>query len=199
MCELFLNVFNFQYFVLDATKPRIIGQRKMIVMNPDGSTQIKQQNIAAPVVKTTQQVAAPTTTVAATTPTTTPSETAQKVQIIRGPDGKLSVRGLNPDQKLITMSDGKFLVLTTNANGEKTKTVLKSPSCAPTKIVTKPIARIQTSPATPVSKQAVIIRQQMPTSTTVISKPVTNTPIQRVSFIHFLSCYILVINNTITI
>lgn len=175
--------------ILDGTKTRIIGQRKMIVMNPDGSTQIKQQNIAAPAVKNIQQVAMPTSTTTAaavaTTPTATPPETAQKVQIIRGPDGKLSVRGLNPDQKLITMSDGKFLVLTTNANGEKTKTVLKSPSCPTTKIVTKPIARIQTSPATPVSKQTVIIRQQMPTSTNVISKPVTNSPVQRVIFCFF--------------
>uniref|UniRef100_A0A8D8BHS9 Nucleosome-remodeling factor subunit NURF301 n=1 Tax=Culex pipiens TaxID=7175 RepID=A0A8D8BHS9_CULPI len=35
----------------------------------------------------------------------------QKVQIIRGPDGKVSVRGLNPGQQLIQTADGKLHVL----------------------------------------------------------------------------------------
>lgn len=35
----------------------------------------------------------------------------QKVQILRGPDGKLQVRGLLPGQQLIQMPDGKLHVL----------------------------------------------------------------------------------------
>lgn len=37
-----------------------------------------------------------------------------KVQIIRGPDGKVSVRGLSPGQQLIQMPDGKLHVLTSS-------------------------------------------------------------------------------------
>lgn len=35
----------------------------------------------------------------------------QRVQIIRGPDGKLQVRGLMPGQQLVQMPDGKLHVL----------------------------------------------------------------------------------------
>jgi len=35
----------------------------------------------------------------------------QKVQILRGPDGKLQVRGLLPGQQLIQLPDGKLHVL----------------------------------------------------------------------------------------
>lgn len=44
-----------------------------------------------------------------------PKQEAQKVQIIRGPDGKVSVRGLNPGQQLIQMPDGKLHVYTTSS------------------------------------------------------------------------------------
>lgn len=37
----------------------------------------------------------------------------QKVQILRGPDGKLQVRGLMPGQQLVQMPDGKLHVLNT--------------------------------------------------------------------------------------
>lgn len=170
-------------FFLDSTKQRIISQKKAIVNNPDGITQIKP-NVSPSVVKTTLlQTVATTNTNTTTTATVSTPEPAQKIQIIRGSDGKLSVRGLNADQKLITMSDGKFLVLTTNANGEKTKTVLKSPSCAAlTKaVVTKPVSRTQTCTSATIPKQTVMIRQQLPTSTTAISKASISSPIQRVS------------------
>lgn len=73
------------------SKPNIIQQRKILVKQPDGTTKIISQ---AP-------------------PTNKPAE-AQKVQIIRGPDGKVSVRGLNPGQQLIQMPDGKLHVLTSS-------------------------------------------------------------------------------------
>ncbi|XP_076233089.1 nucleosome-remodeling factor subunit NURF301 E(bx) isoform X2 [Calliopsis andreniformis] len=38
----------------------------------------------------------------------------QKVQILRGPDGKLQVRGLMPGQQLVQMPDGKLHVLNTS-------------------------------------------------------------------------------------
>lgn len=66
----------------------------MIIKQPDGTTKIVQQSIPAPQPKQ--------------------SSDPQKVQIIRGPDGKVSVRGLNPGQQLIQMPDGKLHVITAN-------------------------------------------------------------------------------------
>lgn len=43
---------------------------------------------------------------------------SQKIQVMRTPDGKMSVRGLQPNQKLVQISDGKYLILPTNANGK---------------------------------------------------------------------------------
>lgn len=50
----------------------------------------------------------------------------QKVQILRGPDGKLQVRGLMPGQQLVQMPDGKLHVLNTAQN----ITVATSPQAA---------------------------------------------------------------------
>lgn len=46
----------------------------------------------------------------------------QRVQILRGPDGKLQVRGLMPGQQLVQMPDGKLHVLNTG------QTIAASPS-----------------------------------------------------------------------
>ncbi|XP_072747484.1 LOW QUALITY PROTEIN: nucleosome-remodeling factor subunit NURF301 [Anoplolepis gracilipes] len=48
------------------------------------------------------------------TGTNSPMQVQQKVQILRGPDGKLQVRGLLPGQQLIQMPDGKLHVLNIN-------------------------------------------------------------------------------------
>lgn len=78
--------------------------------NPDGTTRIIHQTISAPTPKTAAQGGVSSDA----SSTQTPSAPAQhKVQIIRGPDGKVSVRGLNPGQQLIQMPDGKLHVLTT--------------------------------------------------------------------------------------
>jgi nucleosome-remodeling factor subunit BPTF len=60
--------------------------------------------------------------------TNTPVQVQQRVQILRGPDGKLQVRGLLPGQQLVQMPDGKLHVLnvsqtvgTTIAQGAQTK------------------------------------------------------------------------------
>lgn len=65
----------------------------MIIKNPDGTTKIVNQTVAI----------APQ-----------PPKTEQKVQIIRNPDGKITVRGLQAGQQLIQTSDGKLHVVNTN-------------------------------------------------------------------------------------
>lgn len=101
-------------------KGQIIGSRRVIVKNPDGTTRIIQQAITTPAQKAnssgqtiTQTSTGSSTSGQASQSTTNPTPQQSKVQIIRGPDGKVSVRGLNPGQQLIQMPDGKLHVLTT--------------------------------------------------------------------------------------
>lgn len=74
----------------------------MVVRNADGTTRIVNQT-------TTQQI----------TPAKPPeSTTPQRIQVMRGADGKMSVRGLQPNQKLVQTADGKYLILPSNHAGE---------------------------------------------------------------------------------
>lgn len=90
----------------------VIGNRRVVVKNSDGTTKIVHQTITAPTPKTPQTSTATSQTNSPSTPTPT-AATPHKVQIIRGADGKVSVRGLAPGQQLIQMPDGKLHVLTT--------------------------------------------------------------------------------------
>jgi nucleosome-remodeling factor subunit BPTF len=65
----------------------------MVIRNPDGTTRIVNE--------TTTQVP-------------TKPDQPQKIQVMRGPDGKMSVRGLQANQKLVQTSDGKYLILPAN-------------------------------------------------------------------------------------
>lgn len=79
----------------------------------------------------------------------------QKVQILRGPDGKLQVRGLMPGQQLVQMPDGKLHVLNTSQN----ISVASSPQSAggttsavtptSTKVLTNAVKLINTPGKTP--------------------------------------------------
>lgn len=62
--------------------------------------------------------------------TTTP----QRVQIMRTPDGRLTVKGLMPGQQLIQTSDGKLQVVTTTQIQQQSKTTAQS---TPVKAVVK--------------------------------------------------------------
>lgn len=126
------------FHVVLLAKGQIIASRRVIVKNPDGTTRIIQQTVAPQVSKQSASSGNSAADTSATTSTAsnfkqhlqstsqTPSKSANnlatsaspapqqhKVQIIRGPDGKVSVRGLNPGQQLIQMPDGKLHVLTT--------------------------------------------------------------------------------------
>lgn len=88
------------------------------------------------------------------------SETPQRVQILRGPDGKIQVRGLMPGQQLVQMPDGKLHVLSTNQ--------VQSPStpgggsttpkagASPTKATVKP------APTTPGNKTQTVSTVMIP-------------------------------------
>lgn len=74
--------------------------RKVLVRNPDGTTRIVNET---------------------TTIQSKPEPQPQKIQVLRQPDGKLSVRGLQPNQKLVQTQDGKYLILPANSNGESSE------------------------------------------------------------------------------
>lgn len=71
---------------------------RKVVRNADGTTRIVNET-------TSQQVLQKT-------------EGPQKIQVMRGPDGKMSVRGLQANQKLVQTSDGKFLIIPANQAGK---------------------------------------------------------------------------------
>lgn len=72
--------------------------RKVLVRNSDGTTRIVNET---------------------TTIQPKPAESQpQKIQVMRQADGKLSVRGLQPNQKLVQTPDGKYLILPANSSGK---------------------------------------------------------------------------------
>lgn len=109
----------------DSSTPKQFVQRKVIIKNPDGSTKIINQTIAV----------APQ-----------PPKPEQKVQIIRNPDGKITVRGLTAGQQLIQTSDGKLHVVNTNPVGQKNQgtvgsTQAKTILANKPNIIAKPIVK----------------------------------------------------------
>ncbi|CRK99537.1 CLUMA_CG012856, isoform A [Clunio marinus] len=142
--------------------------RKVMLKNPDGTTRFVNET-------TTQQI--------------TPRllETPQKIQVMRGPDGKMSVRGLQPNQKLVQTADGKYLILPSNHSVVGGKVVSQLPLATST-----PVSRASTTPQQP--PQKVLIRAVQPktaavntivkTTTEQKESPTTSvaptTPIQKI-------------------
>ncbi|XP_063359454.1 nucleosome-remodeling factor subunit NURF301 [Cydia amplana] len=88
----------------------VIGTRRIIMTKgADGTTRVVSQPIST--AKTPQPIEA------AKANTPVQKEGPQKVQIIRAPDGKLTVRGLLAGQQLIQMPDGKLHVVMAGQQG----------------------------------------------------------------------------------
>jgi nucleosome-remodeling factor subunit BPTF len=87
--------------------------RKILVRNADGTTKIISETVTQPI-----NQPAPTPTPQASNTPSKPDQ-PQKIQVMRTADGKMSVRGLQPNQKLVQTSDGKYLILPSNSNGEQ--------------------------------------------------------------------------------
>ncbi|XP_050741914.1 nucleosome-remodeling factor subunit NURF301 isoform X2 [Drosophila biarmipes] len=144
-------------------KGQVIGSRRVIVKNPDGTTRIIQQavtQVSRAAANTATATAASTVASTSSTQPTPSTPTPHKVQIIRGPDGKVSVRGLNPGQQLVQMPDGKLHVLTTTtssnaaAQGNKIKVPIKPASTPSSPVVTS--VQSTANPVTPVIKQIAV-------------------------------------------
>ncbi|XP_055603868.1 nucleosome-remodeling factor subunit NURF301-like, partial [Uranotaenia lowii] len=144
-----------------------IVQRRIIVKNPDGTTKVIQQSITQPANKAgnSATAASPAAGAGAAQSSGTPAKSEgsgpQKVQIIRGPDGKVSVRGLNPGQQLIQTADGKLHVLSAAPGSSPAASKQSIATKVGQKIITKVPAGsnvVATSPAAPSATQ----QQQQP-------------------------------------
>lgn len=140
--------------------------RKVIVRNPDGTTKLVQKIVQAPAAASTSEI----------------KPNTQKVQIIRGPDGKITYHGLNPGQRLIQMPDGKLHILTSRTAQNKIPNTAKT-----AKIVTA-VSPIAGSPVTSTIantiKSPMVIRQQVvkqtPTSNLLVKSVGQKPTTQRV-------------------
>ncbi|XP_049867331.1 nucleosome-remodeling factor subunit NURF301 [Pectinophora gossypiella] len=102
----------------------VIGTRRIIMTKgADGTTRVISQPFAG-TPKTSQPDGVPT----GKTPVAPQKEGPQKVQIIRAPDGKITVRGLLAGQQLIQMPDGKLHVVMAGQQGITGQLVAASPS-----------------------------------------------------------------------
>lgn len=102
----------------------VIGTRRIIMTKgADGSTRVISQSISSKAGLDGNKSATPP-----------PKDGPQKVQIIRAPDGKITVKGLLPGQQLIQMADGKLHVVTAGQQGITGQLVAASPPIKNTEI-----------------------------------------------------------------
>ncbi|XP_017781455.1 PREDICTED: nucleosome-remodeling factor subunit NURF301 isoform X2 [Nicrophorus vespilloides] len=150
----------------DGTTRVITGNASLIQKTPQGQSLIKLQ----------------TTTTGSTTtstPTKTEPTTPQRVQILRTPDGRLTVKGLMPGQQLVQMPDGKLQVLNTSTTStqlvqqttDKTKTATAS---TPLSTVTKNIIKGAIAGGKIVQTQ-----QQQQQQTKIVSSPLKQIVIKQ--------------------
>ncbi|XP_022917774.2 nucleosome-remodeling factor subunit NURF301 isoform X2 [Onthophagus taurus] len=101
------------------------NQQSLIKVQTTTGQAIQQIQLQQPVQPNT-----PTQTLQQQAKTT--AETPQRVQIMRGPDGRLTVKGLMPGQQLVQMPDGKLQVLTTTQIQPQTPTATTAPAAIST-------------------------------------------------------------------
>lgn len=79
--------------------------RRILITKDGKTTQVVKTTAASPSGSAQPVLIAPSPGVAAATPT------ASKLQITRGPDGKIEIRGLKPGQQLLRLGDGRFTIV----------------------------------------------------------------------------------------
>ncbi|XP_018571402.1 nucleosome-remodeling factor subunit NURF301 isoform X2 [Anoplophora glabripennis] len=177
---------------------KLAGRRILMTKGPDGTTRVitGTANILPKNLQTTQQslIKAQTTSqqqvqpvqvqqATTSTPTTNlpTKDTPQRVQIMRTPDGRITVKGLLPGQQLVQYPDGKLQVLTTAQLQSSGLTTTKTPITAttPKAIIKQAVntsagkALVQTNQLktvvaqpqvqqSPIKTQQVVVKQQQP-------------------------------------
>nr|CAI5851603.1 unnamed protein product [Callosobruchus analis] len=163
--------------LLTSNNAKLAGRRILMTKGPDGTTRVitgtanilpktltnqQQSLIKSPSGSQVLQAVQMQQTAAIATPVSTPvtqqqqqvqvkeSPAPQRVQIMRTPDGRITVKGLLPGQQLVQYPDGKLQVLTTAqlqqsglvqaAPGTPSKAVA-TPTVTPTKTIVKQIVQ----------------------------------------------------------
>ncbi|KAK0170901.1 hypothetical protein PV328_008686 [Microctonus aethiopoides] len=99
------------------------------------------------------------------TPSVPIQHVQQRVQILRGPDGKLQVRGLMPGQQLVQMPDGKLHVLNTG------QAIATSPA---TSVVNIPITSVTTKTNAKTVMSKLISAKATPIKNSIVQNPQTS-------------------------
>lgn len=130
-------------------------------------------------------------TVTSTSTSVKQVETPQRVQIMRTPDGRITVKGLLPGQQLVQYPDGKLQVMTSAQLQQSGLTVKAATNTTLTtstptiKPLIKPASNTPTGKIVVQGNQIKVANQQLPTSIKtqqVIMKTPSGTPIvQKVS------------------
>lgn len=132
--------------------------------------------------------------ISTTTPISTPAKDPQRVQIMRAPDGRLTVKGLMPGQQLVQFPDGKLQVLTTTQVAT-TPTKPTTPSVPAKQQIIKPAVSASTpagklaqlKPIGSVQKvlqpqqQQAVLGQAIITPKTQLIKPPTGQVLQKIA------------------
>ncbi|XP_063923379.1 nucleosome-remodeling factor subunit NURF301 isoform X3 [Zophobas morio] len=189
--------------LLTSNSNKLVGRRLLMTKAADGTTRvvanaanilpknlqnaqqslIKVQTTGAQPTLQTVQIQQPVTTTA--TPVKQ-SETPQRVQIMRTPDGRITVKGLLPGQQLVQYPDGKLQVMT-NAQLQSSGLAVKTPTTTtPIKPLIKPSPNtslgkvvVQGNQLKPANQQQT---QQSPVKTQqVIMKTPTSSVVQKVA------------------
>nr|CAH7737126.1 unnamed protein product [Callosobruchus chinensis] len=204
--------------LLTSNNAKLAGRRILMTKGPDGTTRVitgtanilpktlanQQQSLiksssGSQVLQAVQMQQTAAIATSASTPVTQQqqvqvkeSPAPQRVQIMRTPDGRITVKGLLPGQQLVQYPDGKLQVLTTAqlqqsglvqaTQGTPTKAAA-TPTVTPTKTIVKQIVQtaaktttqspvqskppigqpqLQQSPAKQ-PQQQIVIKQQQPT------------------------------------
>lgn len=148
---------------------RVLTGSPQIIKGPGGNQMIKlqpNQQVAQTATATPTVTAAPQTPKQETTP--------QRVQIMRTPDGRFTVKGLMPGQQLVQMPDGKLQVLSTTVSSATPTATSSSvkPTVAATPTLTTTIAanKIVKTPTGKVILQTV--GNKLPTNLTTPTKQI---------------------------
>jgi nucleosome-remodeling factor subunit BPTF len=184
--------------LLTSNSNKLVGRRLLMTKAADGTTRVvanaanilpkNLQNAQQSLIKVQTTGAQPTLqTVQIQQPVTTTStpvkqnETPQRVQIMRTPDGRITVKGLLPGQQLVQYPDGKLQVMT-NAQLQSSGLTVKTPTTTtPIKPLIKPSPNtslgkvvVQGNQLKPANQQQ---QQQSPVKTQQVLVKTPGTPV----------------------
>ncbi|XP_025163350.1 nucleosome-remodeling factor subunit NURF301 isoform X1 [Harpegnathos saltator] len=157
------------------TQNKILGTRRIYMTKAaDGTTKVVSGPTSI-LPKTAQNQSNQLQSLIRVAPATnSPVQVQQRVQILRGPDGKLQVRGLLPTQQLVQMPDGKLHVLNVSHTNTHLTQCITTNSTTPTTTLQAKTATVSTTKA---SENATVTKAS-PVKVTTNSAQQAQTPQQ---------------------